>query len=388
MSRTVLIAGGGTGGHVFPGVAVAHALRELADVEIVFCGSPRGLESKIVPEQGFRLEMLDVEPIKGGGPGRAIKGALVAAKAMRHASALVKRLRPAAALSVGGYAAGPASLACVGARVPLAILEPNSILGLSNRVLAPFAKHAYVAWAETARVFRGDKARLHGVPLRPQFAPRPYAAKPDRRRLLVLGGSQGAQALNERVPVAVSRAVAKIGDIVVVHQAGRDRDAAVREAYARAGVQHVTVVPFLDDVAEQMAAADVILARAGANTVAEIAAIGRASVLVPFPHAADDHQAKNAAALAELGGAVCVRQEAADEVRIAGELALLFGDPERRSRMALAAREHGRPHAARDVAADLLELARIPRRARPAPTKANGHVNGSPSPIHAGKEVS
>jgi len=376
--KTILVAGGGTGGHVFPGLAVAHALRELADVEIVFAGSPRGLETRVVPQHGYTLELLDVEPMKGGGPARAIRGALVAAKAMRHATGLVGRIRPSAVLSVGGYSAGPAALACVRARVPLAILEPNSTLGLANRLLAPFAARAYVAWADTARHFRGDKARLYGVPLRPGFEPRAHSAKPGVRRLLVLGGSQGAAALNERVPVAVARVASKVGDIHVVHQTGKDREGEVQSAYERAGITTATVVSFLDDVAEQMAAADVVVARAGAVTVAEIAAIGRASVLVPFPHAADDHQAKNAMALAELGGAICIRQEAADEVRLATELTLLFEDAERRARMAHTAREHGHPHAAHDVARDLLSLAGIRPRPKTPPQKPmNGGTNGS-----------
>lgn len=380
MTKTILVAGGGTGGHVFPGLAVAHALRELADVDVVFAGSPRGLETKIVPQHGYTLELLEVEPMKGGGPARAVRGALVAAKAMRHATGIVGRLRPSAVLSVGGYAAGPAALACVRARVPLAIVEPNSTLGLANRLLAPFAARAYVAWSETSKHFRGDKARLYGVPLRPGFEPRAYAPKPGVRRVLVLVGSQGATALNERVPSAIARTAAKVGDVHVVHQTGKDRDAEVREAYAKAGIQTATVVPFLEDVAEQMVAADVVIARAGAVTVAEIASIGRASLLVPFPHAADDHQAKNAMSLATLGGAICVRQEAADDVRLATELTLLFEDAERRSRMAFAAREHGHPHAAHDIARDLLSLAGIKARPKAPPTKPmNGGTNGSSS---------
>ena len=379
--KTILIAGGGTGGHVFPGLSVAHALRELADVEVIFAGSPRGLETRIIPQHGYTLELLDVEPMKGGGPARAVRGALVAAKAMRHATGLIGRIRPSAVLSVGGYAAGPAALACVRARIPLAILEPNSILGLANRLLAPFAARAYVAWAETGRHFRGDKARLFGVPLRPGFEPRASAAKGGQRRILVLGGSQGATALNERVPGAIARASANVGDLHVVHQTGKDRESDVRQAYERSGIRTATVVPFLDDVAEQMAAADVVIARAGAVTVAEIVAIGRASILVPFPHAADDHQAKNAMSLAELGGAICIRQEAADEVRLATELTLLFEEEERRTRMAQIARDHGHPDAARDVAKDLLALAGIglkPAKASPPPHKPmNGGTNGS-----------
>jgi UDP-N-acetylglucosamine--N-acetylmuramyl-(pentapeptide) pyrophosphoryl-undecaprenol N-acetylglucosamine transferase len=377
---TILVTGGGTGGHVFPGLAVAHAMRELADVEVVFVGSPRGLETKVVPQQGYSLEVLDVEPMKGGGPARALRGALVAAKAMRHATGIVGRLRPSAVLSVGGYAAGPAALACVRARVPLAILEPNSTLGLANRLLAPFAARAFVAWSETAKHFRGDKARHYGVPLRPGFVPRTYAPTPGVRRVLVLGGSQGAAALNERVPQAIARSASKLGDLHVLHQSGHEREADVREAYEKAGIRTATVVPFLDDVAVQMTSADVIIARAGAVTVAEIAAIGRASLLVPFPHAADDHQAKNAMSLASLGGAICVRQEAADEVRLATELTLLLEDDGRRERMAHAAREHGRPHAASEVARDLLSLAGIrPRLKAPATKPMNGGTNGASS---------
>lgn len=391
--KTILIAGGGTGGHVFPGLAVAHALRELADVDVVFAGSPRGLETRVIPQHGYTLELLDVEPMKGGGPARAVRGAIVAAKAMRHATGLIGRIRPSAVLSVGGYAAGPAALACVRARIPLAILEPNSILGLANRLLAPFAARAYVAWAETARHFKSDKARLYGVPLRPGFEPRAYAAK-GTKRLLVLGGSQGATALNERVPSAVARAVANVGELYVVHQTGKDREADVKQAYARAGVETATVVPFLDDVAEQMAAADVVIARAGAVTLAEIVAIGRASILVPFPHAADDHQAKNAMSLADLGGAICIRQEAADDVRLGTELTLLFQEHERRTRMAQIAREHGHPHAAHEIAKDLLALAGIKPRAAKEPSghkPMNGGTNGSSTmkiPLSSSKGVS
>lgn len=392
MKRWILVAGGGTGGHVFPGLAVARALGRLADVDVVFAGSPRGLEARVVPEHGYALELLDVEPMKGGGPQRAIRGALVAAKAMQKARAVVRRLQPAAVLSVGGYAAGPAALACVSQRVPLAILEPNSTLGLANRLLAPFAKRAYLAWSETGRHFRGDKARLYGVPLRPGFEPRPYVPSSGPKRLLVLGGSQGAQPLNEVLPRAVLRALEGAPRFTVLHQAGRDREAPVREAYAKLGVSDVEVVPFLDDVAERMAAADLIVARSGAVTVAEISAIGRAAVFVPFPHAADDHQAKNALSLAEIGGAVCIRQEAADEARLAAEIGALLADDARRSRMADAAREHGRPRAAEDIAKDLLELARISVKKLHDPQKKNGATNGGSSrfaaAVPARKEVS
>jgi UDP-N-acetylglucosamine--N-acetylmuramyl-(pentapeptide) pyrophosphoryl-undecaprenol N-acetylglucosamine transferase len=371
----ILIAGGGTGGHVFPGVAVAEELLRLAEVEPVFCGTSRGVEARVIPPRGWRLELIDVRPIKGGGPVRAISGAVSAVRAMGKAAGLVRATRPRAVLSVGGYAAGPVALAAALLGVPLAVLEPNSVVGLTNRWLAPFARRAYVAWEEAASAFRQGARRSLGVPLRPGFLPSPYVPNTPPR-LLVMGGSQGANALNEGVPEALGR----VGSarVTVLHQTGRDREAAVREAYRRSGVEHVTVVPFIDDVARAIAEADVVVARAGAATVAEIAAIGRAAILVPFPHAADDHQYRNAAALARKGGAVTIRQD--DVVpRLSEELARLLHDDAARASMARAARQQGRPNAARDVAEDLLALARIPVRQRHVTNGAS-----ATSPAHAG----
>ena len=380
---TILIATGGTGGHVFPGLAVADALRALADVDVTFVGTPRGLEKDVVPGRGYPIEMLDVVPMKGGGPARAVKGALVAARETARAALLVRRLAPSAVLSIGGYAAGPVSLAAAALGVPLAVLEPNSVVGLANRLLAPFAARAYVAFPETAAPFRRGRARFLGVPLRAGFTPHAYAvdAAAPTARVLVMGGSQGAAALNERLPEAIARALRDVPGLEVVHQAGRGRDEAVRAAYAREGVKSVRVVSFLDDVAREVVRADVVVARAGAVTVAELAAVGRAAVLIPFPHAADDHQARNAQALEAAGAAVCVRQESADAVRIARELARILGDAALRTRMADAARAHGRPTAASDVARDLLSLAGVPLATR-APLNGMRHVNGKGTRPH------
>lgn len=358
---TILIAGGGTGGHVFPGLAVADALQKLAEVDVVFVGTRRGIEQRVVPARGYVLELLDVEPMKGGGVARVLRGALVATRAMADATRLIGRLSPRALLSVGGYAAGPVSLAAAMRGVPMTVFEPNCSVGLTNRMLAPLAKRAYVAWDEAAARFRPSAVRLYGVPLRPGFTPKPYSPR-GTARVLVMGGSQGAAALNERLPDAIARVVREVAGVEVLHQAGRDRDGEVRAAYEREGVAQVTVTPFLDDVAREIAGADVVIARAGAVTVAEIAAVGRASILIPFPFAADDHQAKNAAALANAGGALAIRQEAADPVRIAFEISRLLRDDEARVKMADAARARGRVGAAIDVAADLLALAGIPLR--------------------------
>ncbi len=381
MSRPcVLLAGGGTGGHVFPAIAVAEALLSLSDVEPVFCGTARGVEARVVPARGFRLELLDVEPMKGGGIARALRGAVVAALATGRALRLVRRLRPRAVLSVGGYASGPVTLAAALLGVPIAVMEPNSVVGLANRIVAPLAKRAYLAWPEAAGTFRPETQRTFGVPLRPGFSPRAAAAR-EVRRVLVLGGSQGAAALNERVPQAWARLVATPGmpPFEVVHQAGRDRDASVRAAYAALdpSAPGVTVTPFVDDVAQELAASDVVISRAGAGALAEITAVGRASLLVPFPHAADDHQTRNARALARAGGAVLLPQSEADPARLATELGKLLVDDALRLRMAERSREQGKPGAALDVAADLLALAGIA--ARPRETDgAPGRRPGAP----------
>jgi len=358
-AHTVLIAGGGTGGHVFPALAVADRLTQLAPVRVVFVGSPRGLEATVVEPRGYALELLKVAPLKNQGVAGVARGVWTAAEATRSAFALLRRYRPRVVLSVGGYAAGPAALAGVMAKIPLAVFEPNCVVGLANRWLSPFAKAAYVAWPEAAQSFRSSIAKTYGVALRSGFEPSPYMPRVGKRRVLVLGGSQGARALNERVPEALGRVSARLGRIDVLHQSGRGQAESVRQAYARAGMlhDHVSVAEFVDDVPGEMAAADVIIARAGAVTLAEIAAIGRASLLIPFPHAADDHQAKNAMALARQKGALCIRQEAADPVRLATELELLFSDDELRTAMAEQARRVGRPNAADAIARDLLALA-------------------------------
>jgi UDP-N-acetylglucosamine--N-acetylmuramyl-(pentapeptide) pyrophosphoryl-undecaprenol N-acetylglucosamine transferase len=367
--KAVLIAGGGTGGHVFPAIAVAEAMQALADVDVVFCGTARGLEHRLVPARGFRLERLHVLPIKGGGAAKAARGTLVALRATSQAFAIVRSVRPSAVLSVGGYAAGPVSLAAALAGVPLALLEPNSVAGLANRILAPLAKRAYVAWGDVAGV-RRRALRRYGVPLRPGFAPRPYDPR-GQSNLLVLGGSQGAAGLNERMPAVVAQIV-RSHVLRVVHQAGRGRDASVRDSYARLNVDNVTVTPFVDDVASAIGDADVVVARAGAVTLAEISAIGRAALLVPFPHAADDHQAKNAESLVRRGAAVAVSEAQADVGRLATEILRLLTDDAARVAMAEASRQLGRPEAAYDVAADLLALAGVGLAERPGVTVKNG----------------
>lgn len=361
---TVLIAGGGTGGHVFPMIAVGDAVRA-ADpgAEVFYVGTARGMEARLLPERGDDLELLDVAPLRGGGAAGFVKGALRAAAVLPEALRLLRRRRPDVVLSVGGYAAGPVALAARTLGVPVTLLEPNSVLGLANKLLAPFAVRAYTAFPEAERQLRPSVVRREGVPLRRAFDRATYQPIAGRFRVLLLGGSQGATALNAVVPEAFALLRARVPHATILHQSGRDRDEATRERYAAAGVPAgaARVSAFVDDVARELEDADVVVQRAGASSLFELCAIGRPSVLVPFPFAADQHQLKNARSLETAGAAVALPQVEASPARLAHELAALAEDPSRRSRMAERAAERGKPQAAAAIAADLLQLARSRR---------------------------
>jgi UDP-N-acetylglucosamine--N-acetylmuramyl-(pentapeptide) pyrophosphoryl-undecaprenol N-acetylglucosamine transferase len=354
---TVLIAGGGTGGHVYPMLAVGDAVRALDPAaRVVYVGTPRGIETRAITAPN-ELFLLDIAPLRGGGASGFFKGMARAAGSLPEARRLVRELGPDVAISAGGYAGGPIALAARLHGVPVALLEPNSVLGLSNRLLTPFAERAYVAFPEAERFLRPSTVRRLGVPLRKAFAPSAYEAKRGAMKILVLGGSQGAKGINEAVPRAFALAAGRGTDVTITHQTGRDRDAEVRSRYAELGVAaRAEVVPFIDDMAAALAGADLIIGRSGASSLAEICAVGRASVLVPFPFAADDHQRKNAESVARAGGAVCVPQADATPERLCAEIAAFAQDPPRRTRMALAARDLGKPEAARRIAEDLLDL--------------------------------
>lgn len=367
---TVLIAGGGTGGHVFPMIAVGDAVKA-ADPEanVVYVGTAKGMEARVMPARGDDLELLPVAPLRGGGLVGFAKGAARAVLTMPEALRLVSRRKPNVVMSVGGYAAGPVAIAARALGVPVTLLEPNGVLGLSNKLLAPFVVRAYTGFAGAERNLRPSIVRKSGVPLRGAFERIAYEPDPAHFRVLVVGGSLGAKALNEAMPEAFSRLLAAFPHASIVHQTGRDRDAATRADYAARGLVSsedgpVRVVPFLDAVAREVARADVVVQRAGASSLAELCAIGRPSILVPFPFAADQHQLVNARSLEKAGAAVALPQDEATPERLAAELAALAGDASRRQRMAERAAAEGKPAAAADVAADLLDLARVHRERR------------------------
>jgi UDP-N-acetylglucosamine--N-acetylmuramyl-(pentapeptide) pyrophosphoryl-undecaprenol N-acetylglucosamine transferase len=342
-------------------VAVADAVHALAlGLELVFVGTAGGLETKIVPASGYRLELVSVAPMRGGGVLGAVRGAARAARAVVDARALLCRIAPSAVFSAGGYAAGPVALAARTLGIPLALMEPNSAIGLANRLVAPLVQRAYTAFAESDRHFRAGTVLRTGVPIRQGFRPSPYQRAGDLR-VLVLGGSQGAASLNDAVPRALARVRTKVR---VVHQCGAGKDAAVRALYDELGARdRARVVPFIDDMQHELASADLVIGRAGAGAVAEICAVGRPSILVPYPFAGD-HQRHNAESLVRVGAAVCVlANDAAStstasglEERIAAEIERLTADPAVLPAMAEAARELGRPDAASVIARDLLRL--------------------------------
>ncbi len=379
---TLLFAGGGTGGHVYPMIAVAEAVHALAPaVRVVFVGTERGIETRAVPKSGHDLELMRVLPLRGGGPLGFVRGVARAVGAVGDGRGLVRRLAPRAVLSVGGYAAGPVSLAAWSLGVPLAVLEPNSVIGLANRLVAPLARRAYLAFPQAERHFRRERVLCAGVPLRPGFMPAPLSPASERLRVLVLGGSQGARALNDAMP----RAAAALGAAVeVVHQAGAAGEASVTALYAELGLgETARVVPFIDDVPAALRAADLVVGRSGAGALSEICAVGRPSLLVPYPFAAGDHQRVNAESLVRAGAAVSVANAEATPERLAREIGALAGDRVRLASMAGAAQRAGRPHAAEAIARDLLELAGLAVPRAPVTELAKPPPSGLAAPLVA-----
>ena len=358
MTAPVMIAAGGTGGHVYPALAVAAALRE-RDVPVVWMGTRAGLEARVVPAAGIPLEWLSVGGLRGKGWRTRLLAPLVLARACLQAAGILRRHRPRALLGMGGFAAGPGGLMARLLGCPLVIHEQNAVAGLTNRVLARVATRVLEAVPGTFPAGRGATAT--GNPVRADISALPspderFAARQGPLHILVLGGSQGARWLNERLPAALAR-LDSARRPRVTHVAGpRNLDAA-RADYARAGVE-ATVVPYIEDMASALADADAVIARAGAMTVAEIAAAGVGALFVPFPHAVDDHQTANARWLAEVGAAVIVQQAELDDQRLDAALAELLTDRPALLERARRARGLAQPEAAETVAATLLEVSR------------------------------
>lgn len=349
----VMIFAGGTGGHIFPGLAVAAALRA-RDVPVVWLGAEGGMETRLVPQHGIVIDTIAISGLRGKGVGTLLRAPLRVLSAIRAAAKVLHKHRPRAVISFGGFAAGPGGIAAVIAGIPLLVHEQNRAPGMTNRILAKFARRVLTGFPDS---FPG-KETVVGNPVREviaQIAPpaQRFADAAPRLRLLVLGGSQGARALNVALPEALSKLHAV--DVDIRHQCGEKMREDAERAYTDAGVV-ASVDPFIADMAAAYAWADIVVCRAGALTLAEVCAAGVASVLIPLPTAVDDHQTKNGLYLVERGAAVLLKQDDTLAERLNATLRSLADDPAKRLAMAEAARMLAKPDAAERVADAVLQV--------------------------------
>jgi UDP-N-acetylglucosamine--N-acetylmuramyl-(pentapeptide) pyrophosphoryl-undecaprenol N-acetylglucosamine transferase len=358
----VVIAGGGTGGHLYPGIAVARELQSrLPDAVVSFAGTAQGIESRVVPREGFPLDLIRSGGVKGKSFSGRVRGALLVPLGLFDGWRIVTARHPSLVIGVGGYSSGPVVLVAALRGVPTMLLEQNAVPGLTNRVLANVVKAAAVTFDST-QAFFGAKAFVSGNPVRPEFfaaaGPQQESKQDDKtsgRRVLIFGGSQGAHAINVAMVEAAPQLAAGRPPLRLTHQTGERDVEMVRTAYRQAGVQG-EVAPFLYDMGRQLADADLIVCRAGATTLAEITAAGKAAILIPLPTATDDHQRKNAESLVEAGAAELLLQRDVTGPLLAERVLALAGDPVRRQRLAAAARALARPDAARVIVDRALEL--------------------------------
>jgi UDP-N-acetylglucosamine--N-acetylmuramyl-(pentapeptide) pyrophosphoryl-undecaprenol N-acetylglucosamine transferase len=351
-----LIAGGGTGGHLFPGIALAEEIvgrHPLNDV--VFVGTDRGLEARVVPQNGFVFEPIVSRGLKGVGPWKLVQGLWTLPRSMWDALKLLRRYRPDVVVGVGGYSSGPVVLAAAFLRIPTALQEQNALAGFTNRLLGNVVDACFVSFAEARRFFPDGVVHLLGNPIRRGLLEnflRPQHVH-DRFSLLIFGGSLGARGLNSRVLEALPMLEDLKGQLHIVHQTGKADVAQVREGYRRLGFE-AEVTEFIEDMSAAYLGADLVICRAGATTLAELTVCKKASVLVPFPGATDDHQAVNARALVVAGAARMFRESELTGQALAETIRELRAHPERLESMEKAAGMLGRPEAAREIA-DVLQ---------------------------------
>jgi UDP-N-acetylglucosamine--N-acetylmuramyl-(pentapeptide) pyrophosphoryl-undecaprenol N-acetylglucosamine transferase len=349
----LLIAGGGTGGHVIPALAVAREwLGRDPKREVVFVGTKRGIETRLVPAAGFSLETIRSAGLKGMGPIRLVRNLLQLGPAFSDSAAILRRHRVAAAFGVGGYAAGPVMLLAAMSGLRTVLFEPNAEPGFSNRLLSMLATRMATGYPSVAKSW-GPRAQFTGCPVRPEFfacAPRqpvpPY-------RVLITGGSQGARVINRALVSALDLLAAQNVPLSLVHQTGEHDYNDIRSAYAGRNI-HAEVAPFFTDMSERFAQADLIVCRAGAITVAEIAAAGRAALFIPFGAATDSHQLRNAQEMARAGAARLIPEPELTGERLAREILDLIRQPQQLVELGERARQLARPRAASDIA-DLID---------------------------------
>ena len=362
MSLTMLIAGGGTGGHLFPAVAVARTLRKMRpDMELAFVGAGKALESRTLLQEGFKLEVLKVTSFRGKGLMGRLRSLASMPLAVLQARGLIKRYQPAAVLAVGGYAAVPLGLAARLCRLPLAVQEQNTVPGLTNRFLSKRAAVVFTAFPEAAQYFPTIRVECTGNPVRPELIRRAKECQAERGpveetlRVLVLGGSQGARSLNRALTEALPQLEELGSRIFIRHQSGPNDLSWVEKAYEKSSVPS-EVSGFIDDMGAEYARAHLVICRAGAGTITELMCVGRAAVCVPYPYAADDHQTKNAASLVKAGGAKLIPDAELDAAGVVRVIKHYLAEPGQLEQMERAAAALARPEAAEDIARGCLRL--------------------------------
>jgi UDP-N-acetylglucosamine--N-acetylmuramyl-(pentapeptide) pyrophosphoryl-undecaprenol N-acetylglucosamine transferase len=352
----VLIAAGGTGGHIYPGIAVAQEImRRDANSKVRFVGTARGLETRLVPQAGFELTLIESAGLKNVSLGARLRGLGILPKSFISTRKLLRQFQPDVVVGAGGYVSGPVVLTAALTNRPTLVMESNALPGWTNRMLARFVDRAAVSFEQALPYFRG-KAKVTGNPVRREFFEIPAKRRePGKFSLLVFGGSQGARAINEAMVAALPKLKEIPGALRIKHQTGAADFEKVKAAYVAAGWEEgADVRGYIDNMMADFAEADLVLCRAGATTTAELIAAGKASIMVPFPHAADDHQRKNAEALQSAGASRMVLQHELSGERLATEIGRLVQSPEDIDRMEQASRKlaHGDAAAA---AVDMIE---------------------------------
>ena len=357
----VVIAGGGTGGHLYPGIAIAREiLARRPEAVVTFAGTARGIETKVVPREGFQLDLLRIAGLKGRSATAAVRGVALLPLSFADAWGIISRRTPDLVIGVGGYASGPVVMLAALRGIPTLLAEQNAVPGLTNRILSWVVSAAAVTFDSTVSFF-GRRGFVAGNPVRPEFFAADHAdsteSSPDRKaRVLIFGGSQGAHAINVAMVAAAPRLAAD-GGVDITHQTGERDVELVRSGYRDAGLP-ARVEPFLFAMDREMKRADVVVSRAGATSIAELTAAGRAAILIPLPTATDDHQKKNAEVLANAGAAELIEQKDLGGAMLAERVLALARDPARRHAIADAARRFARPDAAKVIVDRALELAR------------------------------
>lgn len=355
----IVIAGGGTGGHLFPGIAIAEEFLKRDDkTQVIFIGTKKGIEGKLLDQLGYELKTINIEGLKGRGLEALAKGVYQVPQSMWQSRRILKQFSPHLVIGVGGYASGPAVLTAHFMGIPTAIAEQNAVPGVTNRILGKFVNIVFVTYAKTATWFAKNKVILSGNPVRAVFIAerKPDKEKKDFWQLLIFGGSQGAAAINKAMVNMLPQLQKIKNKIHIVHQTGARQIEKVRQSYKVSGIK-AKVLPFIVDMAGAYQSADLIICRAGATSLSEITASGKAAILIPYPWAADDHQTKNAQAMADAGAAVMINERELTGGKLFGVIENLLYDEQKLKKMEKKSAELGNINAAKNIVDVCIKLA-------------------------------